>query len=99
MAWVLPFARRSALFLPAVEHSRVPAQDFRPGRFGDVLAAPNGGDDVREHPVPMRIIRGEQDLVVADEVEHVGKHLLFGFGGEEPAPVLHVVAWLLSAER
>src|SRR5713226_1913019 len=42
----------------------------------------------------MRIVRGEEDLVLADPLDHVREHLLFRLGREKPIAVDDVFAGL-----
>ena len=63
------------------------------------LARPDRGDDVREHAVPVRVVRSEEDPVRPDAVDAVRQHALIGLGGEVPGPVQDVGARLLLAQR
>src|SRR5581483_762591 len=91
--------RRARISLPAVKALGVGAQHFGFSRFRDVLAPANGRDHMRENAVPVGIVRGEKNFVVADPLDHVGQSFLFRLHREEPVAVLDVFARLVFAER
>src|SRR5262245_33426245 len=85
--------------LPAVKTLCVLAQDSGFGLLRNVLAAAYGGNDIGKHAIPVRIVRGEKDFVIADALDHVSESFFLRFGREEPVAVFDILAGFFLAKR
>src|SRR4051812_26977367 len=83
----------------AVEALRVVAEDLLLEFGRDVVAVGEMGDRVGEFAVPMRIIGGEQDVLLGEEIGDVAQRLLFRLAGHIDAAARHVLRRLHLEER
>src|SRR5262245_45428864 len=93
------FYLRLASVVPAIERIGIFSQNLFFGALRNVLAATDRRHDMRKHRIPMRIIGGKNDSVLADPLDNVGKHPFFRLGGEEPVAVNDILAGLLITQR
>src|SRR5215831_6110036 len=93
------FYLRLASVVPAIERIGIFSQNLFFGALRNVLAATDRRHDMRKHRIPMRIIGGKNDSVLADPLDNVGKHPFFRLGGEEPVAVNDILAGLLLTQR
>src|SRR2546427_1093985 len=85
--------------LPSVKPFGVFAQYPRFRLSGDVGAAANGRNDVREDAVPVRIVRSKENLVVANSLDHIRNRLFLGLHGKEPVAMLYIFTRLFLTQR
>src|SRR5882724_13103436 len=74
--------------LPSVKPFGVFAQYPGFSLSGDVVAAANGRNDMREDAVPVRIVRSKANLGAANSPDHVRTLLFVGLHGKELFPTL-----------
>src|SRR6266404_647177 len=85
--------------LPSVKSFGVFAQDSCFGLLGDVLAAADGRNDIGKNSVPVRVVGGEKNFVVADALDHIGKSFLLRLRREEPIALFDVLAGFFLTKR
>src|SRR5215510_6359142 len=85
--------------LQIVELERVLSEDLRLHARLQVLALQELVDGVRPLAVPVRVVRGVDDVVLADPAGHVRDCLFLGLAREVGAATRHVFARLGLAER
>src|SRR5215469_12040483 len=73
-----------------VKASRIVKEDLALQFDRYVIAVGQGGNGIRELTVPVRIVRGEQDVVLGEEVGDITQGLLFRLAGDEHPATGHV---------
>src|SRR5215472_8413351 len=66
-----------------VKASRIVKEDLALQFDRYVIAVSQGGNGIRELTVPVRIVRGEQDVVLGEKVRDIAQGLLFRLAGYE----------------
>src|SRR5215469_5857776 len=82
-----------------VKASRIVKEDFALQLDRYVIAVGQGGNGIWELTVPVWIVRGEQNVVLGEEVRDIAQGLLFRFAGYEHAAACHVFGRLSLKER
>src|SRR5215212_9562803 len=90
--------RLASYGLAAVEADAVVPEDLLLRRLRDVLAAPELAHGERL-AVAVRHVRGEQDLVFADQVDHLRQQRILDLAVDEHPPRLEVLAGGLQRQR
>src|SRR5262249_3799956 len=85
--------------LQIVESERVLPEDFRLHRSIEVLPLQELVHRVRPLAIPVRIVGGVEDVILAEPARHVRNRLLFGLAGEVRTAACHVFARFGLAER
>src|SRR2546430_1341295 len=76
--------------LPAVKLFGIFAEKFSLRLFRDILPTVDRRNNIGKHAVPMRIIRGKKNLIVADPIDHIGQGALLGLSRVEPIASGHI---------
>src|SRR5262249_36320617 len=85
--------------LQIVEPERVLPEDFGLHLPVEVLPLQELVHRVRPLAIPVRIVGGVEDVILADPARHVWNRLLFGLAGEVRTAACHVLARFGLAER
>src|SRR6266550_5430057 len=82
-----------------VEAPRVIAEDLLLELGREIVAVREMRDRVGKFAVPMRVVGGEQDVLLGEEIGDVAQCLFFRLAGHIDAAARHVFRWLHLEER
>src|SRR5262249_53582529 len=75
------------------------AQDSVFGPLGNVLAAADGRHNIGKDSVPMRVVGGEKNFVVADALDYIGEGFFLRLRRKEPIALIDILAGFFLTKR